>query len=203
MLDPQHGDATVPQAGDRDDQGFRFSVGQAAADLVEQEHRRLSGQRPRELQALALQQSQALRSPVRQWRQRGFVQDAQAQVISLPAATAALRGRRDQDVLEDRHPGEWSRHLVRAGDAEPAPLGRPFRGDVAAAKLQGAGVRGKRPGEDVEQRRLAGPVRAHDPDRHAGMEGEVDTAQHRQRAEALAQAGRGEDRRFQLRQPAV
>ena len=48
--------------------------------------------------------------------------------------------------------------------------------------------------QHAEQRRLAGAVRADDADRLAGADGEVDAVEHHQRAEALGQAFRVEQK---------
>src|SRR5581483_12220369 len=103
------------------------------------------------------------------------------------AASAAGAGRRtDENVLEDRHAAERLRHLVRAADAESAARRRVRGRHVGALELDAAAVRTERPGEHVEERRLACTIRTDDADGLVVSHCEVDAVEDHERAEALA-----------------
>ena len=82
------------------------------------------------------------------------------------------------------------------GDAQLAAVCGSFLGDVPPAELDAARVRRERSGEDAEQRRLAGPVWPDDTHGLAMLQGQVDAIEHGERAEALPDVDRGEDRRL-------
>ena len=110
---------------------------------------------------------------------------------------AAVRGG-GEDVLEHRHAAERPRDLVGAREPPPAALRGRDLGHVLAEKADPAGGRRMRADQDAEQRRLAGAVRADDADRLAGADGKVDAVEHHQRAEALRQALRVEQKAVRL-----
>jgi hypothetical protein len=83
---------------------------------------------------------------------------------------------------------------VGTGYPELAAVGRVSGRDIAVAKYDSAGVRAKRPGEHVQERRLAGAVRTHDADGLALLQGEVHTVEDRECAESLVNADRGQNR---------
>src|SRR5262249_2806770 len=114
-------------------------------------------------------------------------------LVRLGAAAAAAARRADEDVLEHGHAAERARHLVGAADAVPAALRGTQPRHVGAVDLDPAGVRPERPGEHVEQRRLAGAGRPADADRLPAADREVDAVEDRERAEALADPDGGED----------
>ena len=63
------------------DQFVRLGVGQAAADLVEQQHRGVGRQRAGELEALAVDEAERLRAPV---GDRRSCRSASSDSIALP-----------------------------------------------------------------------------------------------------------------------
>ena len=76
--------------------------------------------------------------------QRALLEHVQAEVVGIGAATLAARSGADQHILEDRHATKRARDLVRAGDAELAPVGGAPGGDVAAVEDDAAAVRRER-----------------------------------------------------------
>src|SRR3989441_13249670 len=75
--------------------------------------------------------------------------------------------------------------LKRARDALGADaVGRPAR-DVAAGQADAPGVRTERAGDQVEESGLPRPVRAHDPNELALVDGEADSADRADAAEGL------------------
>ncbi len=60
MLDPDDADAAALETLDGVNEFLRFGIGQPAADLVEQDHFGLGGQRPGELEPLSVEQAERL-----------------------------------------------------------------------------------------------------------------------------------------------
>ena len=56
VLDPDDRDAAAANIPDQIDQRHAFVLGQAAGDLVEEQHARLRGERARQLEPLAVEQ---------------------------------------------------------------------------------------------------------------------------------------------------
>ena len=77
--------------------------------------------------------------------------------------------------------------LRQIADAEPRAAIHRQIGDVLAVELDRAGIGGDQPGDDVKAGRLAGAVRAEQPDHLAALHRDVDVAQHRPALEALAE----------------
>ena len=80
------------------------------------------------------------------------------------------------------------------GAHQPAldPLLRRQRGDVGAVERDASGVRPQHPGHQIDQRRLAGAVRADQRVARAGRQCQFDVGGDDQRAEAFAQAAGGQ-----------
>ena len=92
------------------------------------------------------------------------------------AAARADAERRDLDVLAHGQPAERVAVLERPREPVPAaPVRRPAR-DVAALELDGARRRPVEAAEHVDERRLAGAVRADQPDDLAAAQLERDVA---------------------------
>ncbi len=123
-----------------------------------------------------------------------MIQHLEAQVISFLGPAAAPGGRTDKDVLEDGHADERPRHLMRAGDAQHAAVGRASRCDVAAMKKDAAAVRAKRTGEHVQQGCLASAIGPDDADCLTLIQGKLHPVQNRQRSESLADVDSGQNR---------
>ena len=77
-------------------------------------------------------------------------------------ALAAMRDEGGLDVLVHRELGEDVGALEGAGDPHAADLVRGDAGDVAALQHHLAAIRLRVPGDQIEERRLAGAVRADD-----------------------------------------
>ena len=160
------------QLADRLDQLVRLRVGQAAADLVQQQHGRVGCERARQLEPLAVEQPERLGAPVGERRACRTVSSAS---IDAPvgAPRACARRRRSPPRARSRTrscrrtaaaPGARARCPSRQRAAAPAGVTSASRKRTAPA------VGLQRAGEDVEQRRLARAVGADDADRLAGPE---------------------------------
>src|SRR6185503_11714925 len=103
-----------------------------------------------------------------------------------PEVPAPLADDRQVEVVLDRQAEEEPRGLVGAGEphADPAPGGQI--GHVGAEELNGARGRRELAGDDVEERRLPGPVWPEDGAPLAGPDLQVDAADGLQAAEAPA-----------------
>jgi len=192
VLDPDDRDLPLLQRPDGPDQLDRLSLGQAAADLVQQKHHRVGRQCTSHLEALAMEEAQALRSPVGQLAQLALVENFETVLVSVGATPAGARGGPDQDILEDGHAAERSRHLVRASDAKPAPVGLAGAGDIDSFEADAAAVGAEGAGEDVEEGGLAGAVGSDDADRLSRRQREADALEHGQRAVPLENLFDGE-----------
>ena len=114
--------------------------------------------------------------PAAMLRERREPEDVEQLVGSLPGAARAGADaeRRHLDVLAHRQAAKAVAVLKRAGQPVPAaPVRRPVR-DVAAREQHRPGGRPVEPAEHVHERRLAGAVRADQPDDLAAPELERD-----------------------------
>src|SRR5207245_11600423 len=89
------------------------------------------------------------------------------------------------DVLADVHVRVERVVLEHHGHVA---LGGPQCRDLALADPEPARVRRLQPGEQAQQRRLAAAGRTEQDEAFAGLDGEIDLAQRRVRAEAFAHA---------------
>src|SRR5207237_7928869 len=80
----------------------------------------------------------------------------------------------DEHVLARGEVPERAHELERARDAARAHAMRREPGDVGAAQANAPGVGRERPRDEVEERRLARAVRAHDAEDGALLEREAD-----------------------------
>src|SRR5258705_13124477 len=78
--------------------------------------------------------------------------------------------------------------MKRARHAEPCKLHRANAGDITPHKAYLAGRRPEQASGDIDQRRLAGPVRPDDRDKFAVIDVEGDIAERLERAEGLRDA---------------
>ena len=108
---------------------------------------------------------------------------------------AARRLAAEEDVLRHRSLGQQRELLVDHRDADPERLHRVGEGPRLAAEAHLAGVGPKDPGEDLDQRRLAGAVLADERMRLAGAAIEADVAQRVHAAERLRDVRHLDDRR--------
>src|SRR5579872_465872 len=77
-------------------------------------------------------------------------------------ARPAAMNRRDEHVLIDRHMSEGPWDLVRPAYAGAAAVPGPHTRNVASLKGDASRIRRKHAEHEIEQRRLAGAVRAED-----------------------------------------
>ena len=84
------------------------------------------------------------------------------------------RMRTDQHVVAHTEIGEHAPMLEGTGQPERGDTIRRHAGNVAAGKHNAAGVRGIVAGNEVEQRRLAGTVRADDRHQFTGIERQIE-----------------------------
>ena len=144
-----------------------FGLGQPAGDLVEQQEPRRAGKRAGQFEPLAAEQVERAGTAIGESDEAGALQDFAAGVGDLGLALPAAVDRGDQQVLEHGEVLERVRNLERAADAGDAARARRRLRDVAAVEPNGAAVRPDEPGDQVEQRRFAGAVRADDAERFA------------------------------------
>ena len=171
------------------DEFARLAVGQAAADLVEQQHRGIGGERARQFEALAVDQAERLGAPVGDAVMPAASSESIGALVGLVAAEAAAVRGGGEDVLEHRHAAERPRNLMGARESAPAALGGRQTSVTSSPRKRTAAARSAlRADQDAEQRRLAGAVRADDADRLVGADREVDAVEHHKRVEALVES---------------
>ena len=157
------------------DQLLHLRLGQAACDLVQQQHAGPRGERPRELEPLALEQRQRARQRVRPVERAASRSSASTQRLRtfrplLPRAVVAPTSTFSYAVRPPNGRGIWN---VLAMPARQCSCpGDP--GDVAPVEEDAPAVGAEAAGDQAQKRRLAGPVRPHDPERLALVELEAD-----------------------------
>jgi hypothetical protein len=158
--------------------------------LVGQQEWRLQDQCAAQRRALALAAGELAREVVEAVGEADFVQQTPRVGFEL-GGRAAGDAPGEHDVLERR---EVRQELVELEDeadgavAEGGEAGAGEGGHVLAADQDAARVRFVEGAEDVEQRRLAGTRRSDDRHQLAGLDDEVDAAQHVDHPGAVAVA---------------
>ena len=189
VIDEEH--AGVVLVADRaHDLGERrhLGLGQPGGRLVHEHEPRLGRERARDAEPplVAVRQRARGELGVRDELQR-LEQRVRATPCLARSGTDAERG--DLDVLAHREPAERAAVLERAREAgAPASVRSPAR-DVAPFELDRPLVREVEPGEDVHERRLAGAVRADQPDHLVAVELERDVAERLHPGEGTRDAG--------------
>ncbi len=89
----------------------------------------------------------------------------------------------DHDIVGDRHAQEWAHDLEGAADAGLAERVRLAARHVAAVEQDFAGARPQEAVQEIEQRGLAGAVRADDPEDLVAPQLEADILHRFQAAE--------------------
>ena len=97
-------------------------------------------------------------------------------------------GHRDVDVLQHREPAEQPVDLERARDAELDACGLGDARDVAALEQHLARRGRDHAGQEIDERGLAGAVRADQRVARAGLQAKVDVARGGERAEVATEA---------------
>ncbi len=155
-------------AADGVDQLVALALGQAAGDLVEQQQTRLGGERARQLQALALEQRQRAGAAVGARQQAGALEHVGAEVDRRRARVAARRAPRRPAGSRTRSD---SRTAAGSGRSARCRRGSAACGAGRVMSLPSrricAGIGRELAGDQVEQRGLAGAVRADDAERLA------------------------------------
>ncbi len=156
-----------------------------AERLVEQQHLRLDGERPRERHPLALAARQLRRVALLVAGQADDLQQLVDAPVDLGLRPPADR-RAEADVVA--HVEVLERGVVLEDEADLARLRRHER-DVLSADHDGPGVGNLEPGDRPQQRRLAGARRAEQRGQRAAGDRQVDVAQRVVVAVALVQPG--------------
>ena len=117
---------------------------------------------------------------------------AAAEIDQRVPAQRRQAEQRQRDVVHDGVAREQGDDLVGARHAEMRAPAARHAGDVAVEQPDRAAVGRELAGDQVEQRGLAGAVRADDQPPLARLDGEVDAAGDAQAAERFAQAVDGE-----------
>src|SRR5947207_12592512 len=102
--------------------------------------------------------------------------------------------RADQNVLHHAEIAEDAAKLKRTREAIGRDLLRRIAGDGLAVETDLAGIGPVEPGDQIEQRGLAGTVRAYDADQIAFGEVEIDAVDSGQSAEAPRQSAERKQR---------
>src|SRR5271155_4884759 len=112
VLDPYDRNFALAQGLDRLDQLRRLGIGQARADLIQQQHDRIGGDGARQFQTLAVQKAERLRSTVGNLQHAAKPQRVDAAIISLVTLKPSAVRRGDEKILENSHPAKRSRNLM-------------------------------------------------------------------------------------------
>src|SRR5262245_11259841 len=190
------------QFADLADRALGLRRAHAAGRLVEQEEARRGDQRHADLEQrdVTIGERAGLASG-----ERGKP-DLLERALDLLGGAAIMCGRAerveealpgvagDPQVLRHRKLREHALDLQRAFDAEPADLVRLEPGDLATVEEDPAGVGREQAGYQVEERGLAGAVRADDRVQPPAGEAEAQVVDRGQSAEALGQSLGAQDR---------
>ena len=165
--------------------------------LVEQQHARALRQRDRDLhQTLAaigqfahqlervVDQPQRVEMIERLVDHRALGAGGAPEIVAVAVALADGHA----EIFQHRQPAEQLIDLEGARQPAPRPLGLRRFGDVLAIEQHTARRRLERAGDQIDQRGLAGAVRADERTPRAALQSEVDIARHLQRAEAAIES---------------
>ncbi len=181
VLDDQHGDAVGAELADRAEDAVEIVVTEPGQRLVEQHQPRMRRQGASQLHQAKFARREAAGDRLGPGAEPDPVERGQRHVARGGIVTRADIGA-DDDVFEDAHPGKGAHHLKRAADAAAADMARAQPGDRLAGEFGRAAARREKPVDDVEQRRLAGAVRADDAVEPALGDDEVDLVERAQPA---------------------
>ena len=199
MLDEQDGEALLGlDRAQRLGQRRRLGAVEARRRLVEQQQPGLGHQRPADLDEPSLAEAEPLDRLVGEVGEPEQLEHlVAAGDLVGPGPPAADRGpsrtgrrrRRTRSAMSrcsrTVRVGEQLDALERAPDAAPGPLVHGEPGDVVAVELDGAAVAAEHPEQAVEERRLAGAVRADEADPLALVDVDVDAVERDDAGEPL------------------
>jgi hypothetical protein len=127
--------------------------------------------------------SRSVRRPAARSRAAQAGGQASRSGVRLVLAHRRAEHRRGKRVLEHGHGAERLRDRVRAPDAPAAPVVRRGRADLRTEEADRARIRAQVAGDQVEERGLAGAVRADDADELAARDREAQVVDDPERAE--------------------
>ena len=187
MFDHQHGDAGIAHLAHQLDAGLGLDWRQSREHLVQQQQFRLGRECAGDFESALFGRHQIAGEHV-----GARAKPAELQHLMRLAAGIAHHGgadqRADDDVVDHSHGLKTLHDLEGAADPALAAFGRRQRGDVITVEDDRA-LRGRQHARDqVEQRRLAGAVRADEADDFATPDRDRDVAVRNQAAEALPDA---------------
>ena len=189
MLDGEDREPALPQSAVEEQHVLPSPGREPRGQLVEEEKARPAREGRRQLEALHLPEGElggagaALVAESDQGQEPlGFAAPVGGPAIAVSPAERHA----DQDAVEHGEPREGTRDLKGPAQAQPPhdPRG-PARDPLAAAPDLACGRR-QEPAEDIEERGLAGAVRAEQPDHLALLDGHVDAAEREKAAECHA-----------------
>ena len=194
MRDVEDGDALAAQPSEQRGERVGLVRRERRGRLVEDEHARLAVERLGDLDHLP----PAERQVADRHRQRLVEADQLAHRVGaggegavVDEAEAAGIGA-EADVLGDRQLAGQAQFLLDDGDPGAARLGRRQLRYGPAVDLDGSPVGGERPRQEIDERRLAGPVLAEERVDAPRLERDRDLAQHGIAEERLRHAPRCE-----------
>jgi hypothetical protein len=189
VLDDHDGDAPGPDLAEQPKQGGDFRGIEPCRRLVQQQQAGGGGQRARHLEGLALAEGERPGRPpggAGQADEREALRRVPPRVTDAGGGSAAVEPG-DGDVLENGQPGHRADQLERAADAERRPPIRRQPRHLPPAEVDGAAVGYVAARDQVEDGRLAGAVRADQPDDLARPDGQRDAVDRAEPAEGLGQ----------------
>jgi hypothetical protein len=182
VLDDQDGNTFGAQLPDDAENPAEIVVAEAGECLVEQHQARMRHERARQFHQAQFPRRQPPGDLFRLVDEPDPVERRQRHLTGDSIGRSADKSA-DDDVFEDAHARERAHNLKGAPDAAPAYLVRAQPSDRLAGEGDCAAIGGEKPVDHIEQRRLAGAVRADDAVEPALGKGEVDAVQRAQPTE--------------------
>ena len=196
VLDPDHRDAELGSgAPDHVDRALQLGVVEPCHHLVEQHEARPAGELAGDLEEppfVQVQTPDRLIAPFGESYELEHLVGAARRVDLTETLPAEQRTHRD--VLADRHRLERAWRLQHHRHAGLSDAMRLPAGDVGAVEDDAPAGRRLHAADRLQQRRLAGPVRADEGDDLALVDRERDSGDCRESAEPLFDVGQFEDR---------
>jgi hypothetical protein len=160
VLDEEDGQAfAAVEAAEHLDHLVALGRPEAGHDLVEEQQARPRGERARDLQALAVGQGERGCGQAALGVQAQLLENGPGKAAGFRDAAGAMQSA-DDDVVEHREPGEGLHDLESAPDPRGADLVRAQPIDSLSFEKNLAGIGRVDARDDVEDRGLAGAVRA-------------------------------------------